>query len=142
MTVESNDSHHLNKPEAPPRIWQNPFARTAYPSTLEPTPLPYHRSLCDLDLMGPSSTSNGHSTHFATGLASIPVPNSWTGIDKDVAERADRLQTLLAKKLGPEYISQRKGGGGAQISYIEGWRAINLANEIFGFNGDFNYLAL
>ncbi|CAK9440234.1 uncharacterized protein LODBEIA_P43340 [Lodderomyces beijingensis] len=46
-----------------------------------------------------------------------------------------QIQTKLSKALGPEYVSSRPGGGGAKINYIEGWKALNLANEIFGFNG-------
>ena len=44
------------------------------------------------------------------------------------------IQTKLNKALGPEYVSSRPGGHGA-VQYIEGWKALNLANEIFGFNG-------
>lgn len=47
----------------------------------------------------------------------------------------DRIQRLLNKVLGPEYVSSRPGGGGTSVLYIEGWKALNLANEIFGFNG-------
>ncbi|KAG8921628.1 DNA repair protein rad52 [Tulasnella sp. 418] len=45
------------------------------------------------------------------------------------------LQAKLDKRLGPEYISSRTGAGGMKLNYIEGWKAINLANEVFGFNG-------
>ncbi|EAU89510.2 RAD52 DNA repair protein RADC [Coprinopsis cinerea okayama7 len=45
------------------------------------------------------------------------------------------LQAKLNQKLGPEYISQRPGGGGQRLTYAEGWKIINLANEVFGFNG-------
>lgn len=46
------------------------------------------------------------------------------------------LQAKLNQKLGPEYISQRPGpGGGPKLTYAEGWKIINLANEVFGFNG-------
>lgn len=45
------------------------------------------------------------------------------------------IQTKLDKKLGPEYISKRVGFGSSRVAYIEGWRAINLANQIFGYNG-------
>lgn len=46
------------------------------------------------------------------------------------------LQAKLNQKLGPEYISQRPGpGGGPKLTYAEGWQMINLANEVFGFNG-------
>lgn len=46
-----------------------------------------------------------------------------------------RIQRELNKILGPEYVSFRPGGGGQNVSYIEGWKVLNLANEIFGFNG-------
>lgn len=45
------------------------------------------------------------------------------------------IQAKLDKKLGPEYISKRVGFGSNRVAYIEGWRAINLANQIFGYNG-------
>ncbi|KAH3687713.1 hypothetical protein WICPIJ_001297 [Wickerhamomyces pijperi] len=52
----------------------------------------------------------------------------------DANERLS-VQEKLEKKLGPEYISTRPGAGGVRVSYIEGWKAVNLANSIFGFNG-------
>jgi DNA repair and recombination protein RAD52 len=48
----------------------------------------------------------------------------------------DRIQEILGRKLGPEYLSTRQGGGGTKLTYIEGWRVINLANDIFGYNGE------
>lgn len=46
------------------------------------------------------------------------------------------MQARLNQRLGPEYISQRPGGGGmARLHYLEGWKAIDLANDVFGFNG-------
>ena len=30
---------------------------------------------------------------------------------------------------------QRSGGAAGTVPYLEGWKAIQLANEIFGFNG-------
>ncbi|KAJ4292380.1 Cell death protease [Kalmusia sp. IMI 367209] len=45
------------------------------------------------------------------------------------------LQSRLNKQLGPEYISQRPGNGGGRVAYLEGNKAIALANEVFGFNG-------
>lgn len=53
-------------------------------------------------------------------------------------EETDDLQSRLAQQLGPEYISTRPGAGGIKVSYIEGWKVINLANSIFGFNGWFS----
>lgn len=50
--------------------------------------------------------------------------------------RIAALQVKLNQKLGPEYISQRQGPkGGPKLTYAEGWKVINLANEVFGFNG-------
>ncbi|CAI5760780.1 unnamed protein product [Candida verbasci] len=45
------------------------------------------------------------------------------------------IQHRLNKVLGPEYVSYRPSGGNQKVQYIEGWKALNLANEIFGFNG-------
>ncbi|KAK8870001.1 hypothetical protein IAR55_000571 [Kwoniella newhampshirensis] len=58
------------------------------------------------------------------------------GVSQWSEERIQMLQARLAKKLGPEYVTTRPGpGGGPKLSYIEGWKVINLANEVFGFNG-------
>jgi len=52
------------------------------------------------------------------------------------ADQLAEMQAKLNKKLGPEFISQRPGpGGGPKLTYAEGWKIINLANEVFGFNG-------
>lgn len=48
---------------------------------------------------------------------------------------SEDIQTKLDKRLGPEYISKRVGYGSNKVAYIEGWKAINLANQIFGYNG-------
>jgi DNA repair and recombination protein RAD52 len=43
------------------------------------------------------------------------------------------IARILNKKLGPEFISQRPGpAGGPKLTYAEGWRIINLANDVFG----------
>ncbi|KAF9477808.1 hypothetical protein BDN70DRAFT_810022 [Pholiota conissans] len=57
-------------------------------------------------------------------------------ISEETAKKIAALQVKLDQKLGPEYISQRPGpGGGPKLTYVEGWKIINLANEVFGFNG-------
>lgn len=48
---------------------------------------------------------------------------------------ARRISRYLEKKLGPEFISYRVGFNMSRVAYIEGWTAISLANQIFGFNG-------
>lgn len=45
------------------------------------------------------------------------------------------LQARLDKQLGPEYISHRSNGASGKVSYLEAFKVINLANEVFGFNG-------
>lgn len=75
---------------------------------------------------------------------SFPSQPSFAGNDssymmelsEQTAMKIANLQAKLNKKLGPEYISQRPGpGGGPKLTYAEGWKVINLANEVFGFNG-------
>lgn len=45
------------------------------------------------------------------------------------------LQGRLEKQLGPEYISSRDGPSGKKVHYVAAEKCIQLANEIFGFNG-------
>ncbi|EEB09330.1 Rad22 Rti1 [Schizosaccharomyces japonicus yFS275] len=50
-------------------------------------------------------------------------------------EEAEHIRLKLSRKLGPEYVSRRSGPGGSSVTYIEAWKVIELANEVFGFNG-------
>ncbi|KAG2375319.1 hypothetical protein C9374_009942 [Naegleria lovaniensis] len=50
-------------------------------------------------------------------------------------EERDFLQRELLKKLDSDSISKRPGPNGRDVHYVETWRAIELANLIFGFNG-------
>ncbi|KAF8155767.1 recombination protein Rad52 [Crassisporium funariophilum] len=56
-------------------------------------------------------------------------------MNEATAHKIALLQAKLNQKLGPEFISQRQGPGGPKLTYAEGWKIINLANEVFGFNG-------
>jgi DNA repair and recombination protein RAD52 len=71
--------------------------------------------------------------------ANVPqqaIPSACVNLSAQTAQQIATLQAKLNKKLGPEYISQRPGPGGAgKLIYAEGWKIINLANEVFGFNG-------
>jgi DNA repair and recombination protein RAD52 len=97
---------------------------------------------------GPSGTSGTHSGPSGRGSNEFsrngseskfkPNTSGSQRIFKPIPysdEDHNRIQLLLDKVLGPEYVSCRPGGGGQKVSYIEGWKALNLANEIFGFNG-------
>ena len=53
-----------------------------------------------------------------------------------ILPEASIIQAKLNRRLGPEYVSQRPSpGGGPKLTYIEGWKIIGLANEVFGYNG-------
>ncbi|KAL9109409.1 MAG: hypothetical protein Q9227_005916 [Pyrenula ochraceoflavens] len=51
------------------------------------------------------------------------------------AQEVATLQSRLSKQLGPEFISARPGPSGQKVHYISAEKCINLANEVFGFNG-------
>lgn len=89
-----------------------------------------------------------HGSFDASGFASgsnVTMDNASMMFDhssvlSDMSEESSRkiatLQAKLQKYLGPEFVSQRPGpGGGMKLTYAEGWKIINLANEVFGFNG-------
>ncbi|OWB58900.1 hypothetical protein B5S28_g4994 [[Candida] boidinii] len=76
--------------------------------------------------MNRSNNSNNHS---------LPLHNNTTPNLCYTEEERESIRNALDRQLGPEFISTRPGQGGTRVSYIEGWKAINLANEIFGFNG-------
>ncbi|ODV94531.1 hypothetical protein PACTADRAFT_50410 [Pachysolen tannophilus NRRL Y-2460] len=61
--------------------------------------------------------------------------NSGGGFCQYTEEEKANLKYNLEKCLGPEYVSFRAAAGGSQVIYIEGWKALNLANQVFGFNG-------
>ncbi|EME44443.1 hypothetical protein DOTSEDRAFT_53542 [Dothistroma septosporum NZE10] len=56
-------------------------------------------------------------------------------ITEYTAQEIATLQSRLDKQLGPEYISTRPGNGGGKVHYLAAEKVINLANEVFGFNG-------
>ena len=51
------------------------------------------------------------------------------------AQEIATLSRRLEQQLGPEYISSRPGAGGGKVHYLSADKCINLANEVFGFNG-------
>ncbi|EKV20738.1 RAD52 DNA repair protein RADC [Penicillium digitatum Pd1] len=102
-----------------------------------------------LHLMEPSTDSDNLSVgdQHRGGAGSIMMPNA-TGaatanpfeepqrrISEYTAQEIATLQARLDKKLGPEYISARPGAAGQKVHYLSADKCINLANEVFGFNG-------
>lgn len=69
--------------------------------------------------------------------SAIPNPFIDTSprISEYTAQEIAQLQSRLDKQLGPEYISSRQGPGGGKVHYLAAEKVINLANEVFGFNG-------
>jgi len=57
------------------------------------------------------------------------------GSDEFTTEEQAAVQKALQQRLGINFISKRPAGGGQYVMYIEGFKIISLANEIFGFNG-------
>jgi len=50
------------------------------------------------------------------------------------AAECNVIQKELDRPLEPEHITYRPSGQG-QVAYLEGWKSLQLANEVFGFNG-------
>ncbi|KAJ1963290.1 DNA repair protein rad52 [Dipsacomyces acuminosporus] len=70
-----------------------------------------------------------YPTQAAASSGDMSFPVNFTD------DQATYIQDQLRKKLGPENVSTRRGPGNTSLSYIEGWRVISIANQIFGFNG-------
>lgn len=89
-----------------------------------------------LRVSGPLSFSNQVHGTFTAQQGPAMMDPALIDLSEETAKRIATLQAKLDKKLGPEYISQRPGpGGGPKLTYVEGWKVISLANEVFGFNG-------
>ncbi|KAL4809053.1 DNA repair and recombination protein radC [Aspergillus unguis] len=72
----------------------------------------------------------------ATGvIARNPFEEAPSRANQYTPEEVAALQARLDKKLGPEYISSRPGASGLRVHYLSADKCINLANEVFGFNG-------
>ncbi|KAH8821156.1 hypothetical protein F5884DRAFT_766817 [Xylogone sp. PMI_703] len=64
-----------------------------------------------------------------------PFEEAKPRISEYTAQEIATLQSRLEKQLGPEYISSRAGPSGQRVHYLAAEKCIQLANEIFGFNG-------
>jgi DNA repair and recombination protein RAD52 len=68
-------------------------------------------------------------------LSANPFEEVKPHIHEYTAQEIATLSSRLDKQLGPEYISSRPGAGGQKVHYLAAEKCINLANEVFGFNG-------
>ncbi|MCJ1283386.1 DNA repair protein rad52 [Xylographa opegraphella] len=73
--------------------------------------------------------------HKASTASANPFEETRPHINEYTAQEVATLQSRLEKQLGPEYISSRPGAGGQKVHYLAAEKCINLANEVFGFNG-------
>lgn len=79
------------------------------------------------------------STFFSPGdqhrATANPFEEPQQRISTYTAQEIATLQSRLEKQLGPEYISSRIGPGGGKVHYLAADKCIQLANQVFGFNG-------
>lgn len=73
--------------------------------------------------------------HRETHATTNPFLEHKRHVSEFTAQEIATLQSRLEKQLGPEYISTRPGNGGGKVHYLAAEKVINLANEVFGFNG-------
>ena len=73
--------------------------------------------------------------HKPTATSVNPFEEVKPHIREYTAQEIATLSSRLEKQLGPEYISSRPGAGGGKVHYLSADKCINLANEVFGFNG-------
>jgi DNA repair and recombination protein RAD52 len=74
-----------------------------------------------------------HGDHHAGSHAfGDNSPNACTEYTK---QEASSLQDKLGRQLGPEWTLSREGPSRSTVYYIPTHKAIDLANNVFGFNG-------
>ncbi|KAK2763999.1 DNA repair protein rad52 [Arachnomyces sp. PD_36] len=81
----------------------------------------------------PPFTTSTSST--SSSVTANPFEEQKPHMSEYTAQEIATLQSRLDKQLGPEYISARPGAGGQKVHYLAAEKCINLANEVFGFNG-------
>ncbi|TMW68554.1 hypothetical protein Poli38472_006022 [Pythium oligandrum] len=83
---------------------------------------------------------DGYEAAEATTRDSTAVSKSAANSSKRFGSVAfgseeDKVNSFLHQKLGKEHLSRRAGPRGTRLTYIESCKAIELANQAFGFNG-------
>lgn len=73
--------------------------------------------------------------HRDTKISLNPFEAAKPHVSEYTAKEIATLSSRLEKQLGPEYISSRPGAAGQKVHYLAADKCINLANEVFGFNG-------
>jgi Rad52/22 family double-strand break repair protein len=88
----------------------------------------------------PERQSPTHVAAMQTRKTSAPPVASFGSVQYTEEERLF-LQRTLEEKLDDRYLSSRQGPGGQQLTYIETWRAIELANHTFGTLFSFDWFS-
>ena len=81
------------------------------------------------------SCRQGEQHKAAAAASANPFEEVRPHLNEYTAQDIATLSSRLEKQLGPEYISSRPGAGGGKVHYLSADKCINLANEVFGFNG-------
>ncbi|KAI9789663.1 MAG: DNA repair protein rad52 [Peltula sp. TS41687] len=71
----------------------------------------------------------------SSGATTNPFEEPERRMSEYTAQQIATLSSRLEKQLGPEYISTRPGASGQKVHYLAAEKCIQLANEVFGFNG-------
>lgn len=119
---------------------QRPFGEPVHASQLAICgPMSYNPAMhgSGTTLCQTSFESSASESSMPGGNMNMSSMNSSLYMDfsQQSALKIAELQAKLDKKLGPEFVSTRTGAGGMKLTYAEGWKIINIANEVFGFNG-------
>nr|POE94357.1 dna repair and recombination protein radc [Quercus suber] len=93
------------------------------------------RSRTLLEVSTQLTLSRPGDQHRDTAATVNPFAEPQQRVSEFTAQEIATLQSRLEKQLGPEYISTRPGAGGGKVHYLAAEKVINLANEVFGFNG-------
>lgn len=125
------DHHKAPSTKSWPTSTHHHHNHNVHPTHHQPPQPPPQMPIYPASVIASTSTSTSTCTHLNETINNIT--NGMTLINNK--ERIEKMQSMLNKTLGPEFLSQRSGAGGGKLTYIEGWKAINLANEVFGFNG-------
>lgn len=126
-TIHQYASVRIPGPKFPAQTLVSDYLR----SPMDPASDRFDCSVGDQHRGGPASVGMPN----APSTTANPFDEPQRRMSEYTAQDIATLQARLDKKLGPEYISNRPGAGGQKVHYLSADKCINLANEVFGFNG-------
>ncbi|EKE37848.1 hypothetical protein ENUP19_0061G0088 [Entamoeba nuttalli] len=57
------------------------------------------------------------------------------GFGNRTFERPEQIQQMLEQKVPVDFVSVRPGPSNMKLTYLESWKAVELSNALFGFDG-------